>query len=297
MLSLMRHDSNPSNQYRHDMSFQLPFRIFLAAVLIFVSVDLTADSSDEDRNVVNYAYAVFFGTGTYEIDDQKAFIFRVPLSYGIREPSPDQPGIRLLLPVLLGFYDYDNDGVLQGSTPGDAATLSFVPGVELEYVMNDRWRLKPYGQIGFGRDLENSENALIYMAGVNSHYRFPASGEWQFALGNTVTYAGFDPDNDGTQSLGILGAGIDVISPWKFRMFGKETKLASSLIYYFYTDNPAFEQGDDRSKNVDGEIEWSLALDFAEPRKLMGIEFDRIGLGFRYGGNVRGIRVVTEFPF
>jgi hypothetical protein len=219
------------------------------------------------------------------------------MSYRLREPSPGQPGIRLLLPVLVGFYDYDNDSVLQGSTPGDAATLSFVPGMEFEYVVNERWRLKPYGQVGFGRDLKNNENSLIYMAGINSHYRLPGSGEWKFALGNTVTYAGFDPDDGDTQSLGILGAGIDMISPWKLKMFGKETRLASSLIYYFYADNPSFEQGDDRSKSVNGEFEWSLALDFGEPRKLMGIEFDRIGLGFRYGDNVRGIRVVTKFPF
>jgi len=279
------------------MSLQLPLRIFLAAVLISVSGDLTADSSDEDQNVVNFAYAVFFGTGTYEIDDQTAFVFRVPLSHRVREPSPDEPGIKLLLPVLVGFYDYDNDSALQGSTPGDAATLSFVPGLEFEYVVNERWRLKPYGQIGFGRDLENSENALIYMAGVNSHYRLPRRGEWQFALGNTVTFAGFDPEGGEAQSLGILGAGIDVISPWKLRKFGDETRLASSLIYYFYGDNPSFEQGNDRSKNVNGEFEWSLALDFGEPRKLMRIEIERIGLGFRYGGNVRGVRLVTRFPF
>ena len=293
----MYRDSNPSDLHRHNMFLQLPLRILLATALIFIWGDLTANSSDEDQNVVNYAYAVFFGTGTYEIEDQKAFIFRAPLSRRVREPSPEQPGIRLLLPVLVGFYDYDNDSVLQGSTPGDAATLSFVPGLEFEYVVDDHWRLKPYGQIGFGRDLQNGENAFIYMAGVNSHYALPEIGDWQFALGNTVTYAGFDPDDGETQSLTILGAGIDMVAPWKLRMFDEETKLASSLIYYYYADNPTFEQGDNRSKTVNGEFEWSVALDFGEPRKLMGIEFDRIGLGFRYGGNVKGIRLVTKFPF
>ena len=29
----------------------------------------------------------------------------------------------------------------------------------------------------------------------------------------------------------------------------------------------------------------------------MGIEIDRIGLGFRYGDNIKGIRLVKNFPF
>lgn len=269
----------------------------MAAALILVSGVLKANSPDEDQSVVNYSYAVIFGTGAYKVKDQKAYVIRVPLSYGIREPSREHPGIKLLLPALIGFYDYDFDSAFKGDTPGDAAALSFVPGLAFEYVVNERWRLKPYGQLGFGRDLENDENALIYVAGVNSYYSFPRQGKWQFALGNTVTYTGFDPDDGGTQSLGILGAGIDMIFPWKLNILGKETNFANSLIYYLYLDNPSFEQGDDRSKSVSREFEWSLAVDFKKPRKLLGIELDRIGLGFRYGDNIRGIRLVTKFPF
>ena len=50
-------------------------------------------------------------------------------------------------------------------------------------------------------------------------------------------------------------------------------------------------------KSISDEFEWGLALDFKKPRSIMGIEFDRIGLGFRYGDNIKGIRLVTKFPF
>ena len=285
------------DQYLHMFS-QLRIYIFcMATALIFFSGSLTAKSKDEGQSVVNYSYAVVFGTGAYKVNDQKAFVFRVPLSYKLREPSRERPGIKLLLPALTGFYDYDYDKIAQAGSPGDAATLSFVPGLEFEYVMNERWRLKPYGQVGFGRDLKNNENALIYLGGVNSHYRLPNPGKWQFALGNMLAYMGFDPDNGSAQSIGILGAGIDMIYPWGLHMFGKETNFANYLACYWYLDNPSFEQGDDRSKSVRGEFEWGLALDFKKPHKFMGIEFDRIGLGFRYGDNIKGIRLVTKFPF
>jgi hypothetical protein len=275
------------------ISFAGAFRLALAFFLS-VATPLAA-AADDERSVVNYSYAVVFGTGVYKVGDQKALVLRAPLSRTLRDASPERPGMRLLLPVLAGFYDYEE--ITQGSAPGDAATLSFVPGLELEYLVNDRWRLRPYGQIGLGRDLENRENAIIYSAGVSSLYKFPKTDSRQFALGGMLGFTGFNPDDDDGQSIGILGAGVDIIHPYRIRIFNRETRLANYLVYYLYLDNPNFEQGDEQSKSVRGELEWGLALDFRKARQLMGIEIDRIGLGFRYGGDIKGVRVVTRFPF
>lgn len=280
------------------MPFPLRTCIFcIATALIVVLRTSNAQASDNEPSIVNYSYAVVFGTGAYQVKDQKAYVLRIPLSYSLRQASAERPGAKLLLPAITGFYDYDYDNVLKSGAPGDAATLGFVPGLEFEYAMNERWRLKPFGQIGVGRDLKNNENALIYVAGINSHYQLPDLGKWRFALGNTVTYTGFDPDDGDAQSMGIVGAGVDIIYRWGLQLLKKPTNLANSLIYYWYLDNPGFKQGDDRSKSVNGEFEWSLALDFTKPYDVMGIEIDRIGVGFRYGNNIKGIRLVTKFPF
>jgi hypothetical protein len=269
----------------------------MGMALMIVSGSLMANSPNDGESVVNYSYAVVFGTGAYQVNDQKAFIFRVPFTHRVREASPERHGIQLLLPTLAGFYDYDYDRIARANTPGDAATLSFVPGMEFEYLINERWRLKPYGQIGMGRDLKNNENALIYVGGVNSRYSIPSPGKTEFALGNMLAITGFDPDDGNSQSMGILGAGIDMVYPWGVHVLGKATGLATHLIYYLYLDNPGFEQGDNRTETVRGEFEWGLALDFRKPRKLVGMELERIGLGFRYGDNIKGIRLVTRFPF
>jgi hypothetical protein len=269
---------------------------FALGILSFAT-DSLAQSVDEDENVVNFAYAVVFGTGVYKVQDQKAFVFRVPFSYQLREPSSERPGMKILLPALAGYYDYDYDKILEGDLPGDAATLSFVPGLELEYVMSERWRLKPYGQFGFGRDLKNDENAWIYVGGVKSHYRIPYEGRFRFALGSAGIFTGYDPDDGSNQSLGVLGLGLDAVYPWNISLFGKRTNLANYLIYYWYLDSPGFEQVDDQTKSVNGELEWGVALGFEEPPKLLGFEFERIGLGFRYGSDIKGIRLVTDFPF
>jgi len=267
--------------------------VFLA--LLCLSGRLPAQVLDKDENLVNYSYAVVFGTGVYQVKDQTAFILRAPFSYRLREPSAESPGMNLLLPAMVGYYDYDD--VTSGSLPSDAATLSFVPGLELEYPVNERWRLKPYAQAGLGRDLQNKENALIYVGGIKSRYSIPYEGKWRFALGNTAIYTGYDPDDGSSQSTAILGVGIDMVYPWGLSLLGKQTSLANHLIYYSYLDNPSFEQGDDRAERVTGEIEWGLALGFEHPPKLLGYEFNRIGLGLRYGDDIKGIRLVTDFPF
>lgn len=255
------------------------------------------DSSGSDDNVVNYAYAVVFGTGVYKVKDQKAFLIRLPFSHRVHEPDPPTPGLRILMPALVGYYDYDYDSLLGGDLPGDAAVTSFVPGLELTYEVNDRWQLRPFAQAGFGRDLQNKENAFIYAAGVSSRYRFPSGGFQQLTLGNNLISAGYDPDGDGSQSMLITGAGLDYAFPWRFSVFGKRSYLASYAAYYLYLDNPSFEQGQDRAQKVNNEVEWSLALGFETPPSLLGITLERIGLGFRYGGDIRGVRIVTDFPF
>jgi hypothetical protein len=277
-----------------------PTRILHGAFALGVlslATDSSAQSIDEDENIVNFAYAVVFGTGVYKVQDQKAFVLRVPFSYTLREPSTERPGLKILLPALAGYYDYDYDKILEGELPGDAATLSFVPGLELEYVRSENWRLKPYGQIGFGRDFKNDEDALIYAAGLKSHYRIPYEGRFRFAFGSKGIYSGYDPDNGSNQSLGVAAVGLDAIYPWGLSLFGKQTNLANFLIYNWYIDSPGFEQATGDTESIAGEFEWGIALGFEQPSRLLGFRFERLGLAFRYGGDIKAIRLVTEFPF
>ena len=55
------------------------------------------------RGDASYSYAVFIGTGLYELDDRRIFVFRIPGSLQLRELNPDQMGIKLLLPVAIGI--------------------------------------------------------------------------------------------------------------------------------------------------------------------------------------------------
>ena len=102
-----------------------------------------------------------------------------------------------------------------------------------------------------GRDFENNENSLIYMTGVDSHYRLPIERDWALALGNTLTLAGFDPDDGKRPVAGDCGCRPGSETAVAIRDFRREDSFATSLIYYRYWDNPSFEQAtSDRGASV-----------------------------------------------
>ena len=69
------------------------------------------------------------------------------------------------------------------------------------------------------------------------------------------------------------------------------------LAYNWYADSPNFLSGTEYTENVSGEFEWGIALGFEKPPVILGLKIQRIGLGFRYGDDIKGIRLITRFPF
>ena len=43
---------------------------------------------------LNYAYAVFVGTGWYKLEDRKVFVLRIPAAWQLREIKQDPIGIK-----------------------------------------------------------------------------------------------------------------------------------------------------------------------------------------------------------
>lgn len=280
------------------MRFQYTFLCcVLFLMCIFCAGVLKAQEITEENALVNYAYAVIFGTGVYEVNGQTAFILRAPLSYTIRETSSDQFGIQLLLPALVGYYDYSYDKAFKGKLPGEAASVSFVPGVELEYELSERWYVKPFTQVGIGRDLKNNVSTLVYRGGVTSKYTIPNQGKWRFLLGTELAVAGYKTESVSNDTMGIIALGIDAVYPWGVSLLGVETSIANYLTYYWYLDSLNFLEETYFSEKVSGEFEWGIALGFEEPLEILGLELHRIGLGFRYGDDIKGIRIISDFPF
>jgi quaternary ammonium compound-resistance protein SugE len=155
--------------------------------------------NEEPAKQVHWAMGAFFGTGWYQVDENRTvYVFRIPPRQTVRESSFDEGGkrklgVEILYPLSIGlhnldeipdFIDFDNFG-----------TISFTPGVQVEIPVTQKWYLRPYAHIGYGVETSTSDSAWIYYGGLKSRYRL-GSGRVDWSLLNGINFAGYKPEFD-----------------------------------------------------------------------------------------------------
>jgi len=267
-----------------------------AIICLFFSVCLSAQESQEDVNVINWYYSTMFGTGYYTVGDAKVAILNVPISYSfktIREKK-DKYGIRLLVPVSLGFHFFDFKEILD--LPNSVATLSIVPGVEFEYAVTETWHLIPYARLGAGQEFKQNIWAWIYGTGIKSRWILPIH-KGEFTLGNALNYAGYVASDDSSKAMISLVAGLNWVTPMKFTLFNRNTNVGTHLIYYGYLNELDFVAEGEQSLKIRNEFEFAVTLGTHKSRTFLGFDYTRFGFAFRFGKELRAVRLVAGFPF
>jgi len=145
-----------------------------------------ASALGEDFEPVHWAYSSFFGTGWYTIEGARSvFALQVPFRQTIRESSISESseskmGVEIRYPLTIGLHDVqDLGGIIDNDNFG---TIAFAPGVELEIPINKRWYLRPFANIGWGRELEKGESAWVFYTGIKSRYVFPSKSKYEWSL-------------------------------------------------------------------------------------------------------------------
>jgi len=275
---------------------------FAVAVLLY-SVCIGRAISQTPAPVVfdavpNYSYAVFAGSGIYRLDDRKIFIGRMRFSRAWREPSAESgsPGIRFLLPVTVGITDFEDFDDIPNLTVDDLATLSFVPGVELEYVLRKNLSIKPFAQAGLGWELDDGDSTFVWGAGARARLTVPrAKSAW--VLGGELLLAGNVPgDDEPSTDFTRMGLGLEYEFPLRWKMWGRQTSLHAQLIGYHYFNEAEFNSPR-RDIMLDDIIEIGLSFGFDPAVKFLGIPVRQLGLGYKYSPDVNAITLVTSFPF
>ena len=252
----------------------------------------------QDRGeLVNWYYAATFGTGVYTSGDRTVAVLQLPLSYTLREPKEDRWGLRVTLPVSVGFYDYHFDDIFNQGLPDGLSTMSFVPGLELEKQITSRWRLKPYVSAGAGWELNGAEYAWIYDVGLRSRFRIGEDKGVEFALVNRLSLAGYDPNDGSRQPLGYLAIGLDIVVPTQAEVLERPIIFSITPAYYHYFRRLHFAEFSDADNSIGEEFELAISVLTRRPFSIFGIEVDRIGIAVRNGEGVTGYRLFTSLPF
>jgi len=259
----------------------------------------TAGAADPEapdkQNLINWNYALAFGTGAYQIGDRTVAVIRVPLGYSLIPMSNDRWGLKLTAPVAFGFVDFGFLDVVDG-LPDRVGTFSMAPGLELAIPMRHNWRLKPFFNAGFGKEYENNVTAFLYTGGLKSRYGH-AWDKLDLELGNSLTIAGYNPNNGESTSLSAFVTSLNFRYPLGLSAFGRKLNIGTQFTWYAYLNDLTFALPFDETESVSHEYELGATLGVYEPVKILGGSFDRIGLAFRLGDGLTGIRLVTYFPF
>jgi hypothetical protein len=266
----------------------------LAICLLLVGRIHAQDGGDGSSTPAVHPFAFALGSGDSAAPETKVYDLRIPM-YITLIPVEDRPwGLRLKVTAYAGIYNF---------TAEDAVNLDFrfqslaaTPGVEFLVPAGKGWLLKPFTEIGYAYDFDDQLGFGVWSVGMRTLVTWPI-GKIDLSFGTKVQYLStFTSDLDLADDFGEVRLGLNASHPLPFTIGGNQSNLSLYFIRRQYID--AFIA---RDEGTPLEIQYSNELGFAfdtTPKvKLWFFKLPRIGLGYRWGQNIRGLRLNFGFPF
>jgi hypothetical protein len=241
-----------------------------------------------------HPFAFGFTGGDSATPDTKVYDLRIPASFKIFSADDDDWGLRLRLVLYAGVYDFTVEEAID--LEFRFQSLAATPGVEFLVPVGKGWILKPFAEVGYGRDFDNSLGFGVWSIGMRTIATWPVK-EWHLSFGTKLQFLStFKSDFELADEFGEIRLGFDARHPLPFAISGSQADLSSFFIRRQYVD--AFVDRED----VDPlEIRYTNEIGFTfgtAPRiKLWFFRLPRIGLGYRWGPNIKGFRLNFGFPF
>ena len=256
--------------------------VFVLAVVLVTTGQAQTTPIDELEGIPSYSYAIFTGTGFYKLNDRRLLVLRAPFSWRIRdrEPETGQMSIKLLLPMALGITDFEKISDIPELDVDSLATLSFVPGVELEFPVTVEWAIKPFIQAGLGWDLKSSAHTAIWGGGLRTRYqpRIGDSSNWTF--GGEFLAAGNNPGNDAPNTrFNRFGIGAEHRLPLSGSIMNRKVSIHTQLLGYYYLNDQDFLPPHERIE-LNHSIEVGVSAGIEPAARILGVnEVIKLGYG------------------
>lgn len=253
-----------------------------------------ADATERSERLIDWYFATTFGTGIYQVGERTVTVVRLPFQWQYREASENAWGVRLRVPLTVGFQNVQNavDEIFNRTY----GTVAVLPGVEFERRLTPYWRILPTVSYGYARDVSNGNGSQIYEVGTRSEYYIPRfSGD--FYINNALLLAGNFASGDVGQRLGILQTGLTYVIPTGKGFFGSTANIGLHVNHYLYFREIDFFLDSATRRGTNNQFEVGVSLGTYEPLNMFGFKFDRIGLGFRVSSDLIALRLITSLMF
>lgn len=199
-------------------------------------------------------------------------------------------GLKLLLPVTLGYHQFEN--ILT-----DVGSIAFVPGLEFQYPILKNWWFKPYGQFGLGKDFSGGNLAYIYGAGVRTRAIFPWR-RFEFSLGANLMGTGQTISGGGSdKGFSMFEIGVEGRHPTNFNFLGSDTDLSLYFVLTEFIDDLDILFPLGRDITIRRLYKIGVTMGFEKPLSIWFIKLPRIGIEYIPGEDMKGISLTMGFPF
>ncbi len=272
--------------------------IYHISLLVFLSTlnaqaaDNDAVAGDQNDSGIHFAFATWMGTGYYQVGDRSIAILNLPFSYQLQERGLDSWGWRIKLPLSLGASRYDD--LHRG-----LQTFTFVPGIEADIPLSSKWEIRPYAQLGVGKEFgADNDKAIIYGVGFNALGRYPLEN-FDLLLGGGLLLAGSETPNQKDNLLGFskLDLGAAISRPADFNFMGRPTVVNFFVVASRFTNRATFALVDDRDESLKNILELGFSLGTQPQAELAGFKIPHLGLSYVTGDHLKGIKLNFGFPF
>ena len=273
----------------------------LALVLITLTHQLSAQETEPYEPRIHWAYASFFGTGWYKINDQRSgFIIRAPLRWDFGEAKLDDDGKRsvaytLRLPFTLGLNRLDFDDVPGTVSSDNLATASANASLDVDIPITQRFHIRPIAEVGYSTVIDESDWAWTYRAEVKTRWAFEA-GKLDWSLLLDLGVVGYEPNQGQSDYFEFAAAGLEFGYPisW-FSSPGSQSMLYWHVGFTDFIDEIEVQTGVEEFDSVANYWQVGIAMGKRDERvRIWRFSFDRLGLAYKASSTseLRGIKFI-----
>ena len=264
---------------------------YLALLLPLFSLPAMAETEVEYSH---YAFANYLGSGIYRTSGQNATVANIPISFDLKRSEDES--LVLNTPVSMGFFNFTWSDLPEGDFPSNVGTLTITPGIEYRVKTSETHEFQTYADLGFGTNFTNSNDVLIYSAGMSSLLDFEL-GNTSPVWVNRLFFAGYSTLNDNSsETYSSVQSGVDIGTNLYFQMKGIEIEPRFFVAGYWYFDRLKFTTPFEEDVLVSNSYEVGMTFAFSKPVGWDLINIERFGLSYRKGDGIEVWRLIFEFP-
>jgi hypothetical protein len=212
----------------------------------------------------------------------------------LRAVELHKPGMHFVLPITAGLFDFTPLDVFSEGIPTRVDSFSVVPGVELDYLLPDDWHVIPYLRAGFSV-ASSSVDGWLYGTGVRVERTSDWHGWTRRARSELnvsgVQYRGATSDDQ----FARLRQGFDLTRGIGRKIAGREIAIGLYGIFDVILDPPTAPVADGRKQPLQAEI--GITLGTRPPFKIWRFDAPRLGVGYRFAGELSAWHFLIGTPF